>query len=252
MKRIIISLIILSSAFSLLAQKVEVRGTVFDENGEPMRFGSSVYTSKSNGTLTDSMGRYSLLVPSNKETTIYFSSLGYKDEFIVVDPDIGQTVYSVKMEIDTTAVFGREVQVCMNNVQERNDSLWVWTQAFPVNAEFMVLYAQEKRPRSSSEKQRFGAESYPVVYVFRFKDGNHNPIPYKLKRSTLKAIKKYPAERVTFAGFVLDHIDNMQNDTVAQRASAEVASYGLHDYGKRHTPVYYYKRKYFSIFSDKE
>ena len=91
MKRIILSLIILSSAFSLLAQKVEVRGTVFDENGEPMRFGSSVYTSKSNGTLTDSMGRYSLLVPSNKETTIYFSSLGYNDEFIVVDPDIGQT-----------------------------------------------------------------------------------------------------------------------------------------------------------------
>ena len=243
MKRIILSLIILSSTFSLLAQTVEIRGTVFDESGKPIRYGCSVYTSKNSGTLTDSVGRYSLLVPSNKETTIYFSYLGYKDEFIVVNPDAGQTDYPIKMEIDTTAVFGREVLVCMSNAQERNDSLWVWTQAFPVNAEYMVLYTQERRSRSSSERQRFGAENYPIAYVFRFEDANHYPISHKLKRSTLKVIKKYPIDRITFAGFVLDHIDNMQNDTIAQIASAKVASYGLHDYGKRDTPVYYYRRK---------
>ena len=182
-------------------------------------------------------------MPSNKETTIYFSYLGYKDVFIVVNPDSGQTDYPIKMEIDTTAVFGREVLVCMSNAQERNDSLWVWTQAFPVNAEYMVLYTQERRSRSSSERQRFGAENYPIAYVFRFEDANHYPISHKLKRSTLKVIKKYPVDRITFAGFVLDHIDNMQNDTIAQIASAKVASYGLHDYGKRDTPVYYYRRK---------
>ena len=231
MKRIILSLIILSSTFSLLAQTVEIRGTVFDESGKPIKYGCSVYTSKNSGTLTDSVGRYSLLVPSNKETTIYFSYLGYKDEFIVVNPDAGQTD------------FGREVLVCMSNVQERNDSLWVWTQAFPVNAEYMALYTQERRSRSSSERQRFGAENYPIAYVFRFEDANHYPISHKLKRSTLKVIKKYPVDRITFAGFVLDHIDNMQNDTIAQIASAKVASYGLHDYGKRDTPVYYYRRK---------
>ena len=243
MKRIILSLIILSSTFSLLAQTVEIRGTVFDESGKPIRYGCSVYTSKNSGTLTDSVGRYSLLVPSNKETTIYFSYLGYKDDFIVVNPDAGQTDYPIKMEIDTTAVFGREVLVCMSNAQERNDSLWVWTQAFPVNAEYMVLYTQERRSRSSSERQRFEAKNYPIAYVFRFEDANHYPISHKLKRSTLKVIKKYPVDRITFAGFVLDHIDNMQNDTIAQIASAKVASYGLHDYGKRDTPVYYYRRR---------
>lgn len=60
MKRIILSLIILSSTFSLLAQTVEIRGTVFDESGKPIRYGYSVYTSKNSGTLTDSVGRYSL------------------------------------------------------------------------------------------------------------------------------------------------------------------------------------------------
>ena len=38
------------------------------------------------------------------------------------------------------------------------------------------------------------------------------------------------------------HIGNMLDDIGAQRASATVASYGLHDYAKRDTPVYYYKR----------
>ena len=41
----------------------------------------------------------------------------------------------------------------------------------------------------------------------------------------------------------LEHIGNMLDDEGAQRASATVASYGLHDYAKRDTPVYYYKRK---------
>ena len=243
MKRVVLSLIIVFCSFSLFAQTVEISGTVFDENGEPMRVRCYVYTSKSNSTFTDSLGRYSLSVPSNKETTLYFSLIGYKDEFIVVNPDAGQTDYPIKMEIDTTAVSGREVLVCMSNAQERNDSLWVWTQAFPDNAEYMVLYTQERRSRSSSERQRFGAENYPIAYVFRFEDANHYPISHKLKRSTLKVIKKYPVDRITFAGFVLDHIDNMQNDTIAQIASAKVASYGLHDYGKRDTPVYYYRRQ---------
>ena len=215
---------------------------MFDESGKPIRYGP-VYTSKNSGTLTDSVGRYSLLVPSNKETTIYFSYLGYKDEFIVVNPDAGQTDYPIKMEIDTTAVFGREAQVCMSDIQESDDSLRVWSQNFPANAEFIVLYTQQKHPRTSSERLRFGAKIYHIAYVFRFEDANHYPISHKLKRSTLKVIKKYPVDRITFAGFVLDHIDNMQNDPIAQMASAKVASYGLHDYGKRDTPVYYYRRK---------
>ena len=46
-----------------------------------------------------------------------------------------------------------------------------------------------------------------------------------------------------FVGFELEHIGNMLDDEGAQRASATVASYGLHDYAKRDTPVYYYRRK---------
>lgn len=33
---------------------------MFDESGKPIRYGCSVYTSKNFGTLTDSVGRYSL------------------------------------------------------------------------------------------------------------------------------------------------------------------------------------------------
>ena len=84
MKRVVLSLIIVFCSFSLFAQTVEISGTVFDENGEPMRVRCYVYTSKSNSTFTDSLGRYSLSVPSNKETTLYFSLIGYKVTMFVI------------------------------------------------------------------------------------------------------------------------------------------------------------------------
>ena len=80
MKRVVLSLIIVFCSFSLFAQTVEISGTVFDENGEPMRVCCYVYTSNSNSTITDSLGRYSLSIPSNKETTLYFRSTFEKSE----------------------------------------------------------------------------------------------------------------------------------------------------------------------------
>ena len=84
MKRVVLSLVIVFCSFSLFAQTVEISGIVFDENGEPMRVGCYVYTSKSNSTITDSLGRYSLSVPSNKETTLYFSLIVYKVTMFVI------------------------------------------------------------------------------------------------------------------------------------------------------------------------
>ena len=242
MKRLILSLIIVFGCLPLVAQTVNISGKVVDEKDIPM-LGCYIRTSESQYTVTDSLGRYTIPVSYNSDVIITFAYLGYKKVILRYSPTLASPLPTdVKMVLDSTAVSGRVVQVCMTDVQESNDSLWVWTQNFPVNAEFIILYTQEKHPQSSSDKQRFGTERYPIAYVFRFEDADHCPIKHKLKRGTFKTIKKYPIDRITFAGFVLDHIDNMQNDPVAQEASAKVASYGLHDYGKRDTPVYYFRR----------
>ena len=62
-------------------------------------------------------------------------------------------------------------------------------------------------------------------------------------KKVIKRLKRIPVEQIEFVGFELEHIGNMLDDEGAQRASATVAGYGLHDYAKRDTPVYYYRRK---------
>ena len=65
----------------------------------------------------------------------------------------------------------------------------------------------------------------------------------KSMKKVIKRLKRIPVEQIEFVGFELEHIGNMLDDIGAQRASATVAGYGLHDYAKRDTPVYYYRRK---------
>jgi hypothetical protein len=80
---------------------VSVTGTVFDENDSPMRQ-CSVFTSKNNGVLTDSLGRYSIPVPVNKIVRINFVSKGYKNASIRYSQDEDNEHYDVRMEVDST------------------------------------------------------------------------------------------------------------------------------------------------------
>lgn len=124
-------------------------------------------------------------------------------------------------------------------VKESCDSLTVW---LPQNVEFIRLYTQMKTPRTSVEKTAFGNASYPIMYLIRLEDARQYPIKYKLMRGTAKTIRKFSVDRICFEGFELLHIGNMRDDAIAQRASASVSELPGHDYGRRDTPVYYYRR----------
>ena len=113
----------------------------------------------------------------------------------------------------------------------------------PLQVEYITVYTQYRKPRSAVEKAVYGDRPYLCPYVIRFQDSTALSIPERQMKKVLKRLKRIPVEQIEFVGFELEHIGNMLDDEGAQRASAKVASYGLHDYAKRDTPVYYYRRK---------
>ena len=113
----------------------------------------------------------------------------------------------------------------------------------PQQVEYITVYTQYRKPRSAVEKVVYGEGPYLCPYVIRFQDSTALSVPEKQMKKVIKRLKRIPVEQIEFVGFELEHIGNMLDDEGAQRASATVASYGLHDYAKRDTPVYYYKRK---------
>ena len=113
----------------------------------------------------------------------------------------------------------------------------------PQQVEYITVYTQYRKPRSAVEKAVYGEGPYLCPYVIRFQDSTALSVPEKQMKKVIKRLKRIPVEQIEFVGFELDRIGNMLDDIGAQRASATVASYGLHDYAKRDTPVYYYKRK---------
>ena len=112
----------------------------------------------------------------------------------------------------------------------------------PQQVEYITVYTQYRKPRSTVEKAVYGEGPYLCPYVIRFQDSTALSVPEKQMKKVIKRLKRIPVEQIEFVGFELEHIGNMLDDIGAQRASATVASYGLHDYAKRDTPVYYYKR----------
>lgn len=113
----------------------------------------------------------------------------------------------------------------------------------PQQVEYITVYTQYRKPRSAVEKAVYGEGPYLCPYVIRFQDSTALSFPEKQMKKVIKRLKRIPVEQIEFVGFELEHIGNMLDDEGAQRASAIVASYGLHDYAKRDTPVYYYRRK---------
>ena len=84
-----ISLIValLLSLASLSAQTAfSLKGTVTDEEGMPL-YECIVYISETKGTVTDSLGHYSLSIPNDKTVEIHYACLGYEDVILTFSPE---------------------------------------------------------------------------------------------------------------------------------------------------------------------
>ena len=103
--------------------------------------------------------------------------------------------------------------------------------AIPDEVEYITLYTQ------------LGKEDVLYPYVIRFGDETGVSIQKKQAKKVFKRLKKTPVDSFQFEGFELVSVGNMADDAAAQHASAAVKRHGLHDYGNRNTPVYYFERK---------
>ena len=78
---------LLFSLASLSAQAAfSLKGTVTDEEGMPL-YGCIVYISETKGTVTDSLGHYSLSIPNDKTVEIHYLCLGYEDVTLTFSPE---------------------------------------------------------------------------------------------------------------------------------------------------------------------
>jgi len=89
---IISFLFIVLSSLESKAQQSEIYGTVRDANNRPA-FGVSVSVfGKPYGTITDSKGKYSLMVPANEALKIYFSFTGMENDSALLNLKAGERI----------------------------------------------------------------------------------------------------------------------------------------------------------------
>ena len=81
MKKMLLSFLGVMSAASLLAQTIDISGTVFDENNKPMN-GCYIHTSEYRYTMSDSLGHYSIPVSYGDEVDVIFEYRGY-EKFVI-------------------------------------------------------------------------------------------------------------------------------------------------------------------------
>lgn len=77
-------------------QNVKLRGTVVDDNGDPIIGANVVVAGTSTGTVTDFDGNYELTVPKGSE--VRFSYIGYREQVFTVT---NQTTLNVELSEDT-------------------------------------------------------------------------------------------------------------------------------------------------------
>lgn len=85
MRRIILWAFLILINLPLFAQTVTISGREQHEDNDPL-FACAVFTSRTHGTLSDSLGHYSLSVPKNKTVTLHFEEIGYKVHDLTITP----------------------------------------------------------------------------------------------------------------------------------------------------------------------
>ena len=104
MKKFAILLAFLLCVTQMSAQTIDIKGTVTDENGNPMQ-GCYVHTSESRYTATDVLGHYSIPISYNKTVWIHFECIGYCEVVLTFSPESAfPTSPDVKMVPDSTAM----------------------------------------------------------------------------------------------------------------------------------------------------
>lgn len=248
-----VAIALLLSCASLSAQtELTIKGTVTDEEGLPLS-GCIVFISETKGTVTDSLGHYSLPIPNDKTVEIHYECLGYEEVVMTYSPEnafplnpdvvlkIDPTLPDYVIIEDPSPTPVRRVETPMLDVTDQEiilaeetklgPSIPVGTADIPNEVEYITLYTQIGK----------GGVLYP--YVIRFGTEAGRSGYRKQEKKVFKSIRKQPVESIQFEGFELVSVGNMADDAATQHASAMVKRYGLHDYGDRTTPVYYYERK---------
>ena len=171
----------------------------------------------------------------------FMSLSAYAQHTVVVNPD-GTHSTVIENGSNNTTALNRDFldRVVVSAICAEPANIF---RDIPQQVEYITVYTQYRKPRSAVEKAVYGDRPYLCPYVIRFQDSTALSIPEKQMKKVLKRLKRIPVEQIEFVGFELEHIGNMLDDEGALRASATVAGYGLNDYAKRDTPVYYYRRK---------
>lgn len=104
MKRVAIVFALLLCVVPVLAQTIDIKGTVTDERGEPLQ-GCYIHTSESRYTTTDVLGHYSIPVSSRKGVWVHYEYIGYKDVALHFSPEKAFPASSdVQMRPDSTVL----------------------------------------------------------------------------------------------------------------------------------------------------
>jgi TonB-dependent starch-binding outer membrane protein SusC len=116
MKRIrIILLLLFASTFAAHAQVATVSGIVYDENNAPMPAVNVVEKGTTNGTISNSEGRFTIKV-SDTDAVLVFSFIGYLEREVPLE---GRTELAVDLEVDVAAL--EEVIVVGYGTQRKSD-----------------------------------------------------------------------------------------------------------------------------------
>ena len=81
--QICVSLLLMASATTAMAQSITVKGTVTDASGQPVIAAGVIETGTTNGVVTDAAGKYSITV-KNASAVLEFSCIGYESQSVTV------------------------------------------------------------------------------------------------------------------------------------------------------------------------
>ncbi len=108
----LVAFMVLCLSFPALAQKITVKGTVIDPEGEPLIGASVVVQGETMGVATDIDGNYSIQAPANG--TLIFSYVGYDTQEIAIN---GREVIDVQMK-ENSVLLGEVVAIGYGTVKK--------------------------------------------------------------------------------------------------------------------------------------
>lgn len=101
LKAIFIFIIFFNMDNAVAQQNTRIKGTVTEENGEIIAGVTVKVKGIQIGTITDSVGKYVILIPSGSNAVLVFSHLGYKGKQVTVG---SQKIIDVQMARDVTSL----------------------------------------------------------------------------------------------------------------------------------------------------